>query len=100
MAVRALTADVRAWVEYDTYEPDELAARFHHRLVAVHPFPNGNGRHDRVAADHLVTALGRRPFSWGVNLEVDTDELRAFYRSALQRADGNDVNELVAFVRM
>lgn len=99
MAVRVLIDDARAWLEYRTYEPDELTARFHHRLVAVHPFPNGNGRHGRVAADYLVTALGRGPFTWGANLDVDTDQLRAAYRLALQRADENHLAELLAFVR-
>ena len=57
--------DARAWVEYATYEPGESAIRFHHRLVAIHPFPNGNGRHGRVAADYLAMALGRPRLTWG-----------------------------------
>lgn len=80
VAVRALVDDARAWVKYQTYAPDELAVRFHHRLVAVHPFPNGNGRHGRIAADYLVSGLDRPPFGWGANLDVGTDELRAVYR--------------------
>lgn len=100
MAVRALIGDAQVWVDYGTYEPDELAVRFHHRLVAIHPFPNGNGRHGRVAADYLVTSLGRSPFSWGAGLQVDTHQLRAAYRRALQRADANDLAALLEFVRM
>lgn len=99
MAVRTLVDDARAWVEYVTYRPDELAVAFHHRLVAIHPFSNGNGRHGRVAADYLVTALGRSAFSWGVNLDVDTDRLRAAYRHALQRADRGDIGDLLEFAR-
>ncbi len=98
-AIRKLVDDTKAWIEYGTYEPDELAVRFHHRLVAIHPFPNGNGRHGRIAADCLITSLGREPFGWGVGLDVDTDELRAVYRVALQRADGGDIAELLAFAR-
>lgn len=98
--VRTLVDDVRAWVEYDTYERDELAVRFHHRLVTIHPFPNGNGRHGRVAADYLVTALGGEPFSWGAGLDVDTDNLRAAYRGALQRADAGDIANLLVFARI
>lgn len=98
-AIRTLVDDTKAWIEYGTYEPDELAVRFHHRLVAIHPFPNGNGRHDRIAADYLIRSLGREPFGWGVGLDVDTDELRATYRIALQRADGGDIAELLAFAR-
>ena len=74
-AVRILVGDAAAWVEHDTYEPDELAVRFHHRLVSIHPiihpFLNGNGRHSRICADMLVTALGREPFSWGNDASVN-----------------------------
>jgi fido (protein-threonine AMPylation protein) len=69
------------------------------RLVSIHPFPNGNGRHGRIAADYLALALGCRRFSWGANLEVNTEGLRAAYRQALQRADAGDIEELVAFAR-
>ena len=98
-AVLTLVDDADAWVEYSTYDPDELAVRFHHRLVAIHPFPNGNGRHGRIAADYLVVSLGREPFGWGVGLGLDTDELRAAYRHGLRRADAGDIAELVAFAR-
>jgi Fic-DOC domain mobile mystery protein B len=97
--VRMLVDDAEAWVEYVTYESDELAVRFHHRLVAIHPFANGNGRHGRIAADYLVTALGRQPFSWGAERKVDTEALRAAYRDALRRADDGDVGELLGFAR-
>jgi Fic-DOC domain mobile mystery protein B len=97
--MRTLVEDAKAWIEYDRYETDELAVRFHHRLVAIHPFPNGNGRHGRIAADYLIRSLGRERFGWGVELDVDTDELRAVYRVALQRADGGDIAELLAFAR-
>ena len=99
VSVRMLVHDVLAWVDNETYEPDELAVRFHHRLVVIHPFPNGNGRHSRVAAEYLVMALGRRRFGWGVGLVVDTEELRAIYRKALQRADAGDIDELLTFAR-
>ena len=98
-AIRTLVHDGKAWVEYGTYEPDELSVQFHHRLVAIHPFPNGNGRHGRIAADYLITSLGREPFCWGVGLDVNTDELRAAYRVSLQRADDGDIAELLAFAR-
>lgn len=98
-AIRTLVDDGKAWVEYGTYQPDELAVRFHHRLVAIHPFPNGNGRHGRIAADYLIRSLGREPFSWGAGLDVDTDELRSAYRISLQGADGGDIAELLAFAR-
>jgi hypothetical protein len=39
--------------------------RFHHRLVQIHPFLNGNGRHSRLMADLLVMQLGTGRFSGG-----------------------------------
>jgi Fic-DOC domain mobile mystery protein B len=99
VAVRDLVDDARAQVELSVYPADELAARFHHRLVAIHPFPNGNGRHGRIAADLLLGALDQPAFTWGAGRAVGTAELRAAYRRALQRADGGEIEELLAFVR-
>ena len=99
VSVRTLVDDAIAWVDNETYESDELAVRFHHRLVAIHPFPNGNGRHSRIAAEYLVMALGRPRFSWGIGLDVTTDDLRTAYRQALQQADAGDIGELLAFAR-
>jgi Fic-DOC domain mobile mystery protein B len=98
-AVRMLVDDAKAWIEYATYEPDELAIRFHHRLVAIHPFPDGNGRHGRVAADYLIQALDGRPFGWGAGVESDTQLLRETYRRALQRADVGEFSPLLRFAR-
>lgn len=98
-AVKTLVDDTRAWIDHTTYPIDEIGARFHHRLVAVHPFVNGNGRHGRIAADLLLAALGQEPFSWGSGLAVDTDRLRRVYREALVAADHDDLQLLLAFVR-
>ena len=97
VAVRDLVRDATTWIELGTYEPDELAIRFHHRMVAVHPFPNGNGRHGRIAADYLVTSLGHPAFTWGSRLDVDTDELRRRYFEALHDADDGDTSGLIEF---
>jgi len=95
--------DAAFWVANETYEPDELAVRLHHRLVFVHPFPNGNGRHARMMADLLIRRLGATPFSWGSNKDDgvihDIGELRKRYVSALRAADGNDYEPLIAFAR-
>lgn len=99
MAVRTLVDDARTWFELETFGIDEVAVRFHHRLVQIHPFPNGNGRHGRVAADYLVQSLSEPAFSWGRHLDTDTDELRRTYRRALQRADSGDLADLIAFSR-
>jgi Fic-DOC domain mobile mystery protein B len=98
-AVRNLVGDATTWVELHTYEPNESAIRFHHRLVSIHPFPNGNGRHGRIASDYLVTSLGHPVFTWGSRLDVDTDELRRRYIAALHDADGGDIGALIEFAR-
>lgn len=97
--IRNLVEDARYWREHKTYEPDELAVRFHHRLVWVHPFPNGNGRHARLMADVLVQQAGRPPFSWGGASLLQTSELRRAYIGALRKADQGDLDALLRFAR-
>jgi Fic-DOC domain mobile mystery protein B len=91
--------DVRYWIAHDTYPVDEIATRFHHRLVSIHPFPNGNGRHARLMADLLVVKLGREAFGWGGGELADAGELRRRYVAALRAADGHDIGPLLAFAR-
>jgi Fic-DOC domain mobile mystery protein B len=97
--LRQLLDDVRYWVEHQTFSPDEIAVRFHHRLVFIHPFPNGNGRHARLAADLLAVQLGQERFSWGSANLVTADETRATYVAALKAADAHDIGPLLAFAR-
>lgn len=97
--LRQLVDDCRYWVENKTYEPDEIAARFHHRLVLIHPFPNGNGRHARLAADLLLVSLGRPRFSWGRKSLVEVSETRQAYIASLRAADKHDICPLLTFVR-
>lgn len=99
MEVRALTDDVRYWIGQQTYPTDEIAVRLHHRLVAIHPFPNGNGRLTRLMADLLIEKLGRPAFTWGGGSLVDTGALRAAYIAVLRKADGNIIEDLLAFAR-
>lgn len=97
--VRQLVDDIRYQVDHKTYAPDEIAVRFSHRLVSIHPFPNGNGRHSRLAADMLAIQLGRQPFSWGsINL-VDPGATRKAYIAALQAADAHEIEVLSNFAR-
>lgn len=97
--VRKLVEDARYWRDHEVYEPDELAVRFHHRLVSIHPFPNGNGRHARLMADLLVRELGDEPFSWGGSSLTNTSDLRSDYISALRAADSGDIDPLMRFAR-
>ncbi|MCY4272987.1 MAG: mobile mystery protein B [bacterium] len=99
VAVRLLVEDVSWWIERETFATDEIAIRFHHRLVGIHPFRNGNGRHGRVAADYLAEALGTGAFTWSRNLELTTNDLRRAYLSALQEADAGEIAPLLTFAR-
>jgi len=97
--LRQLLDDAKAWIECTSYPPDEISVRFHHRLVKIHPFPNGNGRHSRLMADLLVMRLGNERFSWGsANLQTAGD-LRERYIAALKAADQHDIGPLLAFAR-
>ena len=82
-----LLGDVKYWIEKDTYPFDEIAIRFHHRLVWIHPFPNGNGRASRLAADLLLNYNGREKFSWGSQNLVKESKTRDKYLKALRTAD-------------
>jgi Fic-DOC domain mobile mystery protein B len=95
----ALLGDVRYWVEHQTFEPDELAVRFHHRLVLIHPFVNGNGRHARLMADVFLQRQGRPVFTWGGADIVRAGNFRFKYIDALRVADKNDIQPLLAFAR-
>ena len=99
VALRQLLDDTKAWIQYRTYPPDEIAVRFHHRLVQIHPFPNGNGRHARLMADLLVMRLGSERFSWGSANLQNAGEVRQRYIAALRAADDHDVSPLLAFAR-
>lgn len=101
--VRDLLADVlvqTADAKNPPWPADELAVRFHHRLVAIHPFPNGNGRHSRLAADLLVDVLGEPAFTWGSEDLSSPGRARRVYLEALRTADGlYDYQPLVEFAR-
>jgi len=84
--LQELIDNCKYWIDNNTYEPDEIATRFHHRLVYIHPYSNGNGRHSRLATDLLLISIGREPFSWGRESSVDTKETRAEYIAALRAA--------------
>ena len=93
-----LFRDIKAQIADQSDPIDAIAARFHHRLVSIHPFPNGNGRFSRTMTDLLLKSNGREVFSWGGG-SLDTGEIRSRYISALRAADAHDLNALFAFVR-
>ena len=98
-----LLADTKYWLENKTYPWDELGARFHHRLVSIHVFPNGNGLHARLITDILLTSHGQEIFTWGrraspTTLDVE-GTLRKDYIAALEEADAKQFQRLIRFVR-
>ena len=98
--LRYLLDDVTYWYTHDTYTPDELAIRFKHRLVAIHCFPNGNGRHSRLIADIIIGKLYKRPvFSWGAANSARHVNARSEYLASIKAADNGNITPLVSFAR-
>ena len=98
--LKKLCDDVEYWIENKTFSEDEIAARFHHRLVSIHLFPNGNGRHARLMADILLENILNKPtFTWGnVNLVKSGDD-RKRYIESLIAADRGDYEHILKFAR-
>lgn len=96
--LRQTLDDVRAQIQHRTCSPQEIAARYHHRLTFVHVFPNGNGRHARLMADLLLSTLTGSRFDWGRGSLATASELRAQYIAALQAADGGNYELLFKFL--
>ena len=98
--LKMLLDDVQFWIEHKTFDPIEIAVRFHHRLVYIHLFPNGNGRHARIMADALLEKIyGIAPIDWLAGSDLQqANERRTHYISALQLADRGDYQALLDFV--
>ena len=96
--LKILLDDVRFWIDNRTFSPKEIAIRFHHRLVQIHPFPNGNGRISRLMADLLMKQFGLPVLDWGSGNLTEISELRKKYISALQNADNGDYSSLLNFI--
>lgn len=97
--IKKLCQDVEAQVQHGAWHLDEIAARFHHRLVFIHPFPNGNGRFSRTMADLLLVQNGKDRFTWGAEDLNRDGEVRDRYLSALRAADAKDYGLLFGFIR-
>jgi Fic-DOC domain mobile mystery protein B len=98
--LKQLLEDTKFWIENNTYDPDEIAIRFKHRLVSIHCFSNGNGRHSRMMADILIEkVLKKEMFSWGMSNLSKENDIRANYLKAIKLADQHDYSELMNFAR-
>ncbi len=100
MQLKNLLDNTQYQMEHMVFPEDELAVRFHHQLVWIHPFSNGNGRHARIMADLLVVQLGKERFSWGSGISLtEQSDVRKRYIEALRAADQHDVRPLLMFAR-
>lgn len=100
MELKNLLDDCRYWIENATFPDDEIALRFSHRMVYIHPFPNGNGRHSRLIGDILISeGFGQPQFTWGSTNLFEAGEARREYLQALKAADNNDYAPLIDFAR-
>jgi Fic-DOC domain mobile mystery protein B len=98
--VRNAFDDARDWLQHATYPLSESAVRLHHRLVAIHPWPNGNGRHSRLVADLMVASSGGAELTWGARSNlVSMSAVRDRYIAAIRRADSGDFAPLLEFAQ-
>jgi Fic-DOC domain mobile mystery protein B len=98
--LKSLFDDCNYWINNKTFPEDEIAVRFSHRIVSIHPFANGNGRHSRLIADALINKGFNKPyFTWGSCSLVKQGEARSIYLKALKAADNMDYELLIKFAR-
>jgi Fic-DOC domain mobile mystery protein B len=99
-ALKQLLDDAIFWIDNNTYAPDELAVRFKHRIVSIHCFSNGNGRHSRLMGDIIIEKIFKEPvFSWGAANLAQQGDIRTAYLKAIKAADAGDIGPLLAFAR-
>lgn len=95
-----LLDDTRFWIQNGTFSPEEIAIRFKHRIVSIHCFPNGNGRHSRLMADIIMEAVFyKEAFSWQQSNMVKADQTRKEYIACLKEADNGNINPLIEFAK-
>jgi len=98
--LKNLIDDTKYWIENKTYSSEEIAIRFKHRIVSIHCFPNGNGRHSRMMADIIIESIFEKEiFSWHMSNMVKADETRKIYITALRAADNGNINPLIEFAQ-
>ena len=95
--VHKLCEDFTYQIAQGTKDWDRLVVSFHHRLVLIHPFPNGNGRHSRLCADLLLHFSNKKRLSWRSSSLLNDDEIRKDYILALKAADSGDIEPLILF---
>jgi len=98
--LQKLIDECNFWIDNKTFSPEEIAVRFSHRLVKIHLFPNGNGRHSRLVADLLISKVFNKPvFTWGHSDLSKNNSIRKEYLEAIHKADNDDYKPLMDFAR-
>jgi Fic-DOC domain mobile mystery protein B len=98
--IRKLIDDCNFWIDHQSFTDEEITIRFSHRLVKIHLFPNGNGRHSRLAADIMISKLFNKPiFSWGHSDLSKKNQIRKEYLNAIYKADNDDYKPLIEFAK-
>lgn len=98
--LKNLMDDTKYWIEDKTYSPEEIAIRFKHRIVSIHCFPNGNGRHSRMMADIIMESIFKKEiFTWHQSNMVRANHTRKEYINSLKEADNGNINPLIEFAK-
>lgn len=98
--LKNLIDDTKYWIANKSYSAEEIAIRFKHRIVAIHCFPNGNGRHSRMLADIIIESVFEKEiFSWHASNMIKADETRKAYITALKKADNGNIKPLIEFAK-
>ncbi|WP_417213024.1 mobile mystery protein B [Bizionia sp.] len=98
--LKNLLDDTKYWIEHKTFPPEEIAIRFKHRIVSIHCFPNGNGRHSRMMADIIMESIfGNDIFTWHQSNTVKANETRNKYIKSLREADNGNFTSLIEFAK-
>ena len=100
IALRNLLDDTQYWIKNNSYAPEKIAITFKHRIVSIHCFPNGNGRHSRLMADIIMESIFKKDiFSWHQSNMVKPDEIRTAYINSLRAADNGNITPLIEFAK-
>lgn len=98
--LKNLLDETENWIANKTYPADEIAMRFKHRLVSIHCFSNGNGRHSRLMADIIVEHIfNREIFTWSNSNVSESAKIRSEYINAIKLADQGNMLRLLGFAR-
>lgn len=98
--LKILLDDTKYWIKNKTFLPEEISIRFKHRIVSIHCFPNGNGRHSRLMADIIIESIfGKEVFTWQSSNMVKADQTRKNYIKALKEADNGNIFPLIEFAK-